>query len=80
MDTIVKHTRYHEDFFRAGRVDIDGCEFGARVDFENFGLGAVRTLPEDMHTNSRKYFLRGKVSPIRRNYAFKVNYHIVDLL
>jgi len=64
VDTIVKNTRYHEDFFGAGRVGVEVRKLGTRVNFENFALGAIRALPEISHTNPRKDFLRGKVSPI----------------
>jgi hypothetical protein len=72
---VVKHAGYHEDLFRAGSVGIKGQELGTGVDFENLGLGAIRALPENTHTNPRKDFLGRKLSPIRRNYAFKVNHH-----
>lgn len=74
LDTITKYARYHEDFFRAGRVGIKGQELGAGINFENLGLGTVRTLPEDTLTKPRKDFLYRKVSPIRRNYAVKINH------
>ena len=75
MHTIVKDAGYHENFFGAGRVDVKCCELGAGGEFEDYGFGAIGTLPKGAHLDSRKDFLCGKVFPIRRNNACKVDHY-----